>query len=39
MLNLLKNFERYLLKDRKSPKTIESYVGDTSVFVVFLESK
>lgn len=39
MINLVEKFERYLIEDGKSPNTIESYVGDTSAFVAFLESK
>jgi len=39
MMNLVEKFERYLMEDGKKPKTIESYVGDTAAFVVFLESK
>ncbi|MDU4853948.1 MAG: tyrosine-type recombinase/integrase [Clostridioides difficile] len=36
---LVQKFERYLEEDGKSVKTIESYVGDTSAFLAFLESK
>lgn len=36
---LVQNFKINLEEDGKSPKTIESYVGDTSAFVAFLESK
>lgn len=36
---LVQKFERYLEEDGKSVKTIESYIGDTSAFVVFLENK
>jgi|GEM_PF-5015822 len=32
MINLVEKFERYLMDDGKSLKTIESYVGDTSAF-------
>jgi len=39
MMRLVEKFERYLMEDGKSAKTIESYVGDTSAFVAFLESK
>lgn len=39
MMNLVEKFARYLMEDGKSPKTIESYVGDTGAFVAFLESK
>lgn len=37
--DLVQNFKRYLEEDGKSVKTVESYVGDTSAFVAFLESK
>ncbi|WP_017413236.1 phage integrase N-terminal SAM-like domain-containing protein [Clostridium tunisiense] len=36
---LVQNFKMHLEEDGKSMKTVESYVGDTSAFVVFLESK
>jgi integrase/recombinase XerD len=40
MINeLVKRFKIHLEEDGKSIKTVESYVGDTSAFVAFLESK
>lgn len=36
---LVQKFKTHLEEDGKSMKTIESYVGDTSAFVVFLECK
>jgi len=40
MINeLVQRFKTHLEEDGKSIKTIESYVGDTSAFVDFLESK
>jgi integrase/recombinase XerD len=40
MINeLVQKFKIHLEKDGKSAKTVESYVGDTSAFVTFLESK
>jgi integrase/recombinase XerD len=36
---LVQNFKIHLEEDGKSIKTVESYVGDTSAFVEFLESK
>lgn len=36
---LVQRFKIHLEEDGKSPKTIESYVGDTSAFVTFLEEK
>ena len=40
MINeLVQKFKIYLEEDGKSIKTIESYVGDTSAFVAFPESK
>lgn len=39
MINeLVQKFKISLEEDEKSAKTIESYVGDTSAFVAFLES-
>lgn len=35
----MQRFKIHLDEDGKSPKTIESYVGDTSDFVTFLEAK
>ncbi|MDP4147416.1 MAG: phage integrase N-terminal SAM-like domain-containing protein [Bacillota bacterium] len=37
--DLVKKFKTHLEEDGKSDKTVESYVGDTSVFVTFLEGK
>ena len=40
MINeLVQRFKIHLQEDGKSVKTVESYVGDTSAFVAFLESK
>jgi len=39
MNELVQRFKIHLEEDGKSPKTIESYVGDTSAFVTFLEEK
>lgn len=39
MMNLVEKFGKSLMKDGKSHKTIESYVGDTFAFVAFIESK
>jgi integrase/recombinase XerD len=40
MINeLVKRFKIHLEEYGKNPKTIESYVGDTSAFVTFLEEK
>lgn len=40
MINeLIQRFKIHLEEDGKSPKTIESYVGDTCAFVTFLEEK
>lgn len=36
---VLKEFEEYLKKDGKMPKTIVSYVGDIKLFLAFLNSK
>jgi len=37
-INYVEKFKRYLKEDGKSPKTIESYVGDITGFVVYLKS-
>jgi integrase/recombinase XerD len=40
MINeLIQRFKIHLEEDGKSAKTVESYVGDTSAFVAFLEGK
>ncbi|AGX41809.1 phage integrase N-terminal SAM-like domain-containing protein [Clostridium saccharobutylicum] len=39
MMMIIEEFKTNLIEDGKSPKTIESYVGDTSAFVAFIESK
>jgi integrase/recombinase XerD len=40
MINeLVKKFKIHLEKDGKGGKTVESYVGDTSVFIEAVESK
>jgi integrase/recombinase XerD len=36
---LVQQFKKYLEEDGKSIKIVESYVGDTTAFVGFLESK
>jgi integrase/recombinase XerD len=36
---LVQNFKVNLEEDGKSIKTVESYVGDTSAFVAFLQVK
>jgi integrase/recombinase XerD len=36
---LIQRFKKHLEEDGKSVKTVESYVGDTSAFVTFLEGK
>lgn len=36
---LVQKFKIYVGEDGKSVKTVESYIGDTSAFVDFLESK
>jgi integrase/recombinase XerD len=37
--DLVQKFKINLEEDGKSMKTVESYVGDTSAFVVFIEGK
>ncbi|MBS5308811.1 tyrosine-type recombinase/integrase [Clostridium tertium] len=39
MNEIVENFKISLIEDGKSPKTIESYVGDIKAFKEFLESK
>lgn len=39
MCKILENFKMSLIEVGKSPKTIESYVGDIKAFIEFLESK
>ncbi len=36
--DFVEKFKRYLKEDEKSPKTIESYVGDIAGFVVYHEN-
>jgi integrase/recombinase XerD len=36
--DFVEKFKRYLKEDGKSPKTIESYVGDIAGFVVYLQN-
>lgn len=36
---LVQRFKIHLEEDGKSPKTIDSYVGDTAAFVALLEEK
>lgn len=36
---ILKEFEEYLIKEGKMPKTIISYTGDVKMFLEFLKSK
>ncbi|WBW97311.1 tyrosine-type recombinase/integrase [Oceanirhabdus sp. W0125-5] len=38
MNTIVKNFERHLIEDGKSIKTIESYVGDVTGLIKYLES-
>lgn len=37
-IDFVEKFKRYLKEDGKSPKTIESYVGDIAGFVTYLEN-
>lgn len=37
MCKVIEDFKISLIEDGKSPKTIESYIGDASAFVIFLE--
>lgn len=39
MNEIVKNFKVSLIEDCKSPKTIESYIGDIKAFIEFLSSK
>jgi len=39
MCKIIQDFKRSLIEDGKSPKTIESYIGDIKVFKEFLGSK
>ncbi|MPM24943.1 hypothetical protein SDC9_71432 [bioreactor metagenome] len=39
MLQLIEDFKMSLIEDGKSPKTIESYVGDIKAFKEFLTAK
>ncbi|WP_039042123.1 site-specific integrase [Sporosarcina sp. ZBG7A] len=38
-MNLLTNFEQWLLEERRAPKTIESYGSDVKGFQKFLNEK
>jgi integrase/recombinase XerD len=37
-MELVEKFKRFLKEDGKSPKTIESYVGDIEGFVMYLKT-
>jgi site-specific recombinase XerD len=37
-INFVEKFKRYLKEDEKSLKTIESYVGDISGFVSYIQN-
>ncbi|UZQ52260.1 hypothetical protein [Clostridium kluyveri] len=39
MCKVIEDFKISLTEDGKSPKTIESYVGDIKVFIEFLGTK
>ena len=39
MCKVIEDFKISLVEDGKSPKTIESYVGDIKAFIEFLGSK
>lgn len=39
MSHVIENFKMSLIEDGKSPKTVESYIGDIKAFIDFLESK
>lgn len=39
MCKVIENFKISLIEDGKSPKTIESYIGDIRAFIDFLASK
>lgn len=39
MCKIIEDFKISLIEDGKSPKTIESYVGDIRAFIVFLTTK
>ena len=39
MKEIVENFKVSLIEDGKSPKTIESYIGDIKAFIEFLGSK
>ena len=39
MCKVIENFKIILIEDGKSPKTIESYIGDIRGFIEFLGSK
>jgi integrase/recombinase XerD len=39
MCKIIEDFKISLIEDGKSPKTIESYVGDIKAFIEFLGSK
>ncbi len=38
MNTIIKDFERHLFEDGKSTKTIESYVGDVTELMKYLEA-
>ncbi|MBZ9617598.1 hypothetical protein [Clostridium estertheticum] len=39
MSEIIENLELSIIEDGKSPKTIESYVGDIKTFIDFLSRK
>lgn len=39
MRKIIEDFKKSLIEDGKSPKTIESYIGDINAFIEFLGSK
>ncbi|WP_294351376.1 hypothetical protein [uncultured Clostridium sp.] len=39
MNEIVESFKRSLIEDGKSPKTIESYIGDIKAFIEFLGDK
>ncbi|MBB6716806.1 hypothetical protein [Clostridium gasigenes] len=39
MSELIENFKVSLIKEGKSPKIIESYIGDIKAFIEFLTTK
>ena len=39
MCKVIEDFKISLIEDGKSPKTVESYIGDIKTFIEFLEDK